>query len=445
MKPIIAIIGKPNTGKSTLFNKMLRTARLSDNTAITESTPGVTRDRNYGNAQWEGKSFIVIDTGGFYAEGLPHENHAIAAQVREQAAFAIEESDVIIHLMDGKEGINPADLELANIIRSSGKQVVWAVNKVDTPSKETGALEFYRIGADEIFPVSAMTGLGFEELMDKITSLMPKESGETDAAIENLPKIAVVGRPNVGKSTLVNSLLGKKRLVVSPLPGTTRDSIDSVCTYYGKKYLLIDTAGIRKKGKLYAIERFSVVRALKSIERADVAIIVLDASEGITEQDKKIAGLVEEQGKGSLFILNKWDAVENPEIEYKRFERELKRSMWAMRHAPFLTASAMEKTRITKIFPEIDEIMTERKKRISTPELNRFLSTAIAPKAFPSYKGKHLKFLYMTQVGTEPPAFTVFVNHPQSVKDRHLRFIEKALRLQYSFKGTPVRIYAKSK
>lgn len=445
MKPIIAIIGKPNTGKSTLFNKILRTARLSENTAITESTPGVTRDRNYGNAEWEGKSFIVIDTGGFYAEGLPHENQEIAAQVREQAAFAIEESDVIIHLMDGKEGINPADLELANIIRSSGKQIVWAVNKVDTPSKETGALEFYRIGADEIFPVSAMTGLGFEELMNKITSLMPQESGEVDAVGENLPKIAVVGRPNVGKSTLINSLLGKKRLVVSPLPGTTRDSIDSVCTYYGKKYLLIDTAGIRKKGKLYAIEKFSVVRALKSIERADVAIIVIDASEGITEQDKKIAGLVEEQGKGSLFILNKWDAVENPEIEYKRLEKELKRSMWSMKHAPFITASAMEKTRITKIFPVIDEIMTERKKRISTPELNRFLAASIAPKSFPSYKGKQLKFLYMTQVGTEPPAFTIFVNHPQSIKDRHLRFIEKALRLQYSFKGTPVRIYAKPK
>jgi GTP-binding protein len=449
MSPIVAIVGRPNVGKSTLFNRLIRTGRAKTDdypkaSAITESAPGVTRDRNYGEAEWEGTRFTAIDTGGFYPEGLPHENKEIAHQVKEQALFAIEEADIIIHLLDGREGVNPSDEELAAILRKSGKKILWVANKIDSPCKEGLSLEFYSIGADEIFPVSAVTGYGFDDLMDKIVSLMPSAKDfQPPAEEEEIPKVAIAGKPNVGKSTLINSLLGKKRLITSHIPGTTRDSIDSVCSYYGKKYLLIDTAGIRKKAKGYSIERFSVVRAMKSIERADVVIIVIDASEGIVEQDQKIAGMAEEYGKGALFLFNKWDLVKEPEAEYKKISKEIKSRLWFMPYAPFLTTSGVEKTRITKIFPAIDEIIAERKKRIPTAELNRTLEKIISSKPLPLHKGKTVKFLYMTQVETEPPAFALFVNYPEAVKGRHVRYIERALREEYSFKGTPIRIYVK--
>jgi GTP-binding protein len=450
MKPVIAIVGRANVGKSTLFNRMVRMgADRTKSTAITESIPGVTRDRNYAESEWDKKQFIVIDTGGFYAEEMPHEDKEILRQVREQAMFAIEEADLIIHLLDAKEGLNPSDMELANILRESGKKILWVANKIDTPAKEDRLLEFYRIGAEEIIPVSAVTGYGFDELMDKAAAAIPKETGIRPSEEEEMPRVAVVGRPNVGKSTLINSLLGKKRLIVSPVPGTTRDSIDSVCSYYGKKYLFIDTAGIRRRGKIYSqkfdIERFSVVRAMRSIEKADVAIIILDASEGIVEQDKKIAGVVAEYGKGALFLLNKWDIIKEPEAEYKRITQELKNKMWFMDYAPCITTSGLEKKRITKIFPLIDEIIAEREKRIPTADLNKFLSKIISAKPFPTYKGKELKFFYITQVGVKPPAFTLFVNYPSGVKDHHIRHIEKALREEYSFKGTPIRIHVKSR
>jgi len=446
MKPIIAIVGRANVGKSTLFNRMVRMgADRSKSTAITESIPGVTRDRNYAESEWDEKKFIVIDTGGFYAEEMPHEDKEILRQVREQAMFAIEEADLIIHLLDAKEGLNPSDVELANILRESGKKILWVANKIDTSSKEDRLLEFYRIGAEEIIPVSAITGYGFDELMDKAASAIPKETGIRPSAEDEMPRIAVVGRPNVGKSTLINSLLGKKRLIVSPVPGTTRDSIDSICSYYGKKYLFIDTAGIRRRGKIYSIEKFSVVRAMRSIEKADVVIIVLDASEGIVEQDKKIAGVVKEYGKGAIFLLNKWDLVKKPEAEYKRITQELKNKMWFIDYAPCITTSGLEKKRTTKIFPLIDEIIAEREKRIPTADLNKILSKIVSAKPFPSYRGKELKFFYITQVGIKPPTFTLFVNYPSGVKDHHIRHIEKALREEYSFKGTPIRIHVKSR
>ncbi len=444
MKPIVAIVGRPNAGKSSLFNRMCRKAFAEKPFAIIESTPGVTRDRNYSEAEWEGKQFIVIDTGGFYAEEMLSEEREIYKQVKEQAMLAIEESDLIIHLLDGKEGLSLSDRELANILRKSSKKVFWVINKIDTPAKENRILEFYAIGIDEAIPVSAVTGYGFDDFMDKIASAVPPKT-DMQVKAEEIPKIAIVGKPNAGKSTLINSLLGKKRLIVSPVPGTTRDAIDSICSYYGKKYLLIDTAGIKKKSKLNSIESFSVIRAIKSIERSDVTVIVIDISAGITEQDQKIAGASKEYGKGAIFLINKWDLAKEPEKEFKKIEHVLKNKMWFMDYAPFITASGIERKRITKIFPLVDEIIAERKKRIPTAELNKFLSAFASTQPFALYRGKELKLQYITQVDIEPPVFRLFVNRPLAVKDQHIRHLEKKLREEYSFKGTPIRIYVKTR
>jgi len=433
VKQIVVIVGRPNVGKSTLFNRM-----TESHTAIVEDVPGVTRDRNYLEAEWEDRHFIVVDTGGFYPE--PAED--IFLQIKEQALFAIGEGDIIIHLLDGKDGLTPADRDIAQTLRESGKKVLWAVNKIDGPTREERLYDFYAMGTDELWPVSAATGYGFDDLMDRLSSFLPiTEEAETD-----YPEVAIVGRPNVGKSTLVNTLLSKKRMIVSSVPGTTRDSIDSVCSYYGKKYLLIDTAGIKRKDMVgYSVERFSSVRALRSIERCDVALIVIDASTGIVDQDQKIAGLVEERGKGAIFLLNKWDLVERPEESYATVRDELYRKMWFMPYVPFLTVSALEKQRVTKVFSMIDEILVERKKRIPTADLNRSFREVAENMTFPLYKGREVKLYYITQVKTEPPAFTLFVNYPAALKGGHLRHIERVLRSSFSFAGTPIRIYVKGR
>lgn len=432
-KPIVAIVGRPNVGKSTLFNRI-----TESHGAIVEDIPGVTRDRNYRNAEWEGKGFIIVDTGGFY----PAPPEDIFLHIKEQAIFAIEEADVIIHLMDGKTGLTPTDMELARFLRSSGKKILWAVNKIDVPKHEERLHDFHPIGADDLWPLSAISGFGYDDLMDWLISLLPSSVEEKI----DYPKIAVIGRPNVGKSTLVNTLLGKKRMIVSPVPGTTRDSIDSVCTYYGRKYSFIDTAGLRKKGKIgYSIERFSMVRAIRSIERCNVALIVMDANEGIVEQDQRIAGMVESYGKSAVFLLNKWDLIEKPEEVYKRLGNELYKKMWFMQYTPLLTLSAIEKKRVTKIFPMIDEVIKERRKRIPTAELNRFFKDSLSKMSLPSYKGKVVKLYYITQVKAEPPSFLIFTNRPSLLKDSHLRYIEKILRDEFSFVGTPIRIYVRQR
>ncbi|MBI4689437.1 MAG: ribosome biogenesis GTPase Der [Nitrospirae bacterium] len=431
--PFVVIVGRSNVGKSTLFNRMVGIAA-----AIVEDIPNVTRDRNYMKTEWEGKAFIAVDTGGFYPE--PADD--IFRQAREQVLFAIEEAEIIIHLLDGKAGLTPADIELSNMLRRSGKKILWVVNKIDVPAGEERLYDFFALGCDELIPVSAATGYNFGELMDRIVSFLPTASSKEIT----YPGIAVVGRPNVGKSTLVNALLGKSRMIVSSIPGTTRDSVDSVCSYYKKKYLLIDTAGIRKKGKLgFSVDRFSVVRALKSIERCDVALIVLDAIGGITEQDQKIAGIVKRHAKGAIFLLNKWDMVTEPEAAYKSLLPDIERKMWFLDYAPIITISGMEKKRITKIFPVIDEIINERKKRISTAEMNRFIGAVTTAKPVPSYRGMKVKILYMTQVDTEPPSFVIFTNHPEGIKEAYVKYIERCLRDRFSFKGTPVRIYKKVK
>jgi GTP-binding protein len=434
-KPFVVIVGRPNVGKSTLFNRI-----AGGETAIVESIPGVTRDRNYQEAEWSGKSFVIVDTGGFYPE--PAED--IFPQVREQAEFAIEEADLIIHLLDGKEGLTPHDIELSRMLRASGKKVIWAVNKIDAPTREDRLYDFYPLGVEELVPLSAATGYEFDEFMDRVASLLPeRKQGKEEL---DYPRVAVVGRPNVGKSTLVNTLLGKNRMIVSPLPGTTRDSIDSVCTYYGKKYLVIDTAGIRKKGKVgYSIERYSMVRAIRSIERCDVTLVVLDASDGIVEQDRRIAGTVERYGKGVVFLFNKWDLVKEPEITYKRYMHEFRDRIWFFNHAPVLTLSGLERKRVTKVFPLIDGVVSQRKKRISTAELNTLLRETISRAPIPLHRGKTVKFYYITQVGIEPPQFVLFANYPEGVKDSSLRYVEKILREQFSFSGTPLRIFVRKR
>jgi len=432
-KPLVVIVGRPNVGKSTLFNRMTGT-----HAAIVEDIPGVTRDRNYLDALWEGKTFMLVDTGGFYLD--PPED--IFTQAKEQVLFAIDEGDIIIHLLDGKDGLTPGDLEIARLLRSSGKKVLWAVNKIDAPSRESRVYEFYRIGDEDISPLSAATGHGYEEFMDKLGTLLPEYYEEK----ADYPKIAVVGRPNVGKSTLVNALTGRKRMVVSPVAGTTRDAIDSICTYHGKQYLIIDTAGLRKKGKVsYSIERYSMVRAIRSIERCDVALVVLDMSEGITEQDQKIAGMVKEYGKGIVFLLNKWDLVADPEEAFKRVMPELYRTIWFAEYAPAVTISGASRKRITKVFPIIDEVIQERKKRIPTGELNRFFREVVSRLSLPLFRGKAVKMYYMTQVGLEPPTFVLFSNYNGAVKDAHLRFLEKRLREYFGFEGTPIRIHVRPK
>lgn len=432
-KPVVVIVGRPNVGKSTLFNRMTKS-----HVAIVDDLPGVTRDRNYLDATFEGKTFMVVDTGGFYPD--PPED--IFVQAKEQALFAIDEGDIIIHLLDGKDGLTPADMALARLIRASGKRVLWAVNKIDAHQRDSRLYDFYPIGSEDLWPISSATGYGYEEFMERLAELLPDY---TEEKVE-YPKIAVVGRPNAGKSTLVNALLGKKRMLVSPVPGTTRDAIDSICTYHGNKYLLIDTAGIRRKGKIgYSIERFSMVRAVRSIERCDIALVVFDASEGITEQDLKIAGIVKEYGKGAIFLLNKWDMVEDPDEVFKNIIPEIQRKAWFSQYAPVVTISGLVKKRITKVFPIIDVVMEERKKRISTGELNRFFREIISHISLPMYKGKEVKLYYMTQVREEPPAFVIFANYPDSIKDSHLRYIEKGLREYFGFHGTPLRIYIRAR
>jgi GTP-binding protein len=432
-KPIVAIVGRPNVGKSTLFNRM-----AGSQIAIVEDIPGVTRDRNYRDAEWEGKGFIVVDTGGFY----PKPPEDIFVHIREQAVFAIEEADIIIHLLDGKEGLIPSDMELARFLRTSGKKVLWVVNKIDGPTREERIHDFHAIGADELLPLSAATGYGYDDFMDRLTSLLPSYVEEE---IE-YPKIAVVGRPNVGKSTLINTFLGKRRMIVSPVPGTTRDSIDSICTYYGRRYLFIDTAGLKKKSRIgYSIERFSMVRAIRSIERCDVALVVMDATEGIVEQDQRIAGIVGSYGKSAVLLFNKWDLIERPEKEFKRLGKEISRKFWFMPYAPLLTVSAIEKRRVTKVFLIIDEIIRERKKRIPTAELNKFFNESLSTMVLPSYKGKAVRLYYITQVKTEPPVFVIFANYPSALTDAYIRYIEKSLRERFLFTGTPIRIYVRAR
>jgi GTP-binding protein len=444
----VVIVGRPNVGKSTLFNRLIKSNQKIK--AITDKLPGVTRDINYGLAKWDDREFSVVDTGGFFPDEKAED--IIQKQMLEQVNMAISEADLIIHLLDGKEGLLPFDIEIARRLRNTGKDIIWVINKIDNPSKLDKIYEFYSIGTDQFLPISAITGYGIEELIDKILEKIPKYY-EIKIETENLPKIAIVGRPNVGKSTIINALLGKKRMIVSPIPGTTRDAVDAVCTYYGKKYLFIDTAGLRRlsyykneRTQIAYVEKLSYFKALRSIERADIAILVIDANEGIVNQDQKIAGIVTEQKKGLILLINKWDLIPNEDKDNRVnfFKNEIKHKLWFVDYAPYLTVSGEDKTRLTKIFPLIDQILEEYHKRLSTSKLNKLFSQRLKDVVLSSH-GKELRFYYITQVGIKPPTFMTFVNDESAVKQHHIKFIENLLRETFDFKYTPLEIKIKQR
>lgn len=437
-KPVVAIVGRPNVGKSTLFNRI-----IGRNFAVVDNMPGVTRDRNYAEAEWNDKRFLLVDTGGFE----PETEDVMLSKMREQTTLAVEEADFIIFLLDGKEGLLPADIEVSHRLRASGKPVLYAANKVDGERHEGFLPDFYRLGMDTLFPVSAQHGQGFSDLMDALGSLLPDTAGEPEETpVFEIPRIAIIGRPNVGKSSFVNALMGEDRMIVSPVAGTTRDAVDSIYTYYGKKYVLVDTAGIRSRGKIsQGVEKYSVMRAMKGLERADVALILIDASEGITEQDERIAGLAHEAGKGIILVLNKWDLVPDKEEGYKRFVNEIQQRLKFVDYASVITISAATHQRITKVFEEIDKVMEETQRRVPTSELNRVFAQLVAGHEPPLYRAKRVKYYYATQVGIKPPTFVVFVNYPAGVHFSYIRYMENNLRRAFGFHGTPVRIFAKSR
>ncbi|MCX8030407.1 MAG: ribosome biogenesis GTPase Der [Thermodesulfovibrionales bacterium] len=459
MSAIVAIVGMPNVGKSTLFNRIIRIYQQNKDfiSALTDKTPGITRDKIYAQVQYKGIPFTIIDTGGLFFEDPS--TTEIDIEVMKQAMSAMEEADLILHVVDSKVGLNPYELEISQKIRQKGKKFFVVVNKIDS-SKSSSLGEFYLLGGQIIF-LSALTGEGVEELMDKITENLPIKELKKDLSYDQLielPKVAVIGRPNVGKSTFINSLLGKKRLIVSSLPGTTRDSIDTICSYYGKTYLFIDTAGIRKNlGKPFSkqrfiykssycsktlIERMCVLQTIKSIQRADIVILMLDAKEGITNQDQKIASIILEYGKGVILLFNKWDLIEEPDKFYKTLYQTILDKFWFLSYAPILTVSALNKNRITKIFPLIDEINSNRKRILSEEELENLL-LSLSSKLSLIYKTKELKIKKIKQTNITPPSFDIYINNISLIKKNIIHFIEKIFREKINFRGTPIRIFFK--
>ncbi|MCP9440710.1 MAG: ribosome biogenesis GTPase Der [Nitrospira sp.] len=436
--PLVAIIGRPNVGKSTLFNKI-----LGAKAAIVDDVPGVTRDRNYADATYRNRVFRLVDTGGLD----PSASAGMSALIRRQSELAIAESDILILLLDGRSGLTPLDQEIIRLLRGATKPVFVAVNKIDTPQAEPLTADFYRAGLDVLHPISAEHGLGVAELLDAIYPLLPP--AEESEELHQAPRIAVVGRPNVGKSTLVNALLGEERAIVSDIPGTTRDPIDSLVTHEGRRYLFTDTAGIRRRGKIdRGVEGYSVLRSLRAIGRSDLAVLVLDGTEGVTEQDTKLAGAILKQGRGCLLWVNKWDLRRSDGSARKDFELQLRRRLPFVPWAPVLYGSAIESNSASALFVRIDEVHTSFSKRIPTGILNAWLQTLLSAHPLPVRTGKPTKITksaFITQVTTKPPAFALFVGHPEDLSPAYLRFLENQLRDTYDFTGTPLRILVRKK
>ena len=429
MKPIVAIVGRPNVGKSTFFNRI-----TGSRDAIVSNLPGITRDRNYGDATWNDVAFTIVDTGGF----LSGDKDDFANEIHFQVLQAIEDADVIILLLDGKAGISPYDKDIIEILRATEKPVFYAVNKIDGLEQETKLYDFYSLGIEKLYPVSAEHRYGVYDFLDDLVSAFPKFTPEKS---EDIIKLAVVGRPNVGKSSLINHILGEKRLLVSDIPGTTRDAIDSVCSFNGKSYLLIDTAGIRRKGKVSKkIEKFSIIKALRSLDRCDVALIVMDANEGITEQDINIAGYAFERGCGCIMLLNKWDLVEKDSKTAKKYYEQLRMESKFLSFAPAITISALTGLRVPKIFTYVDEVYSQYAARITTGQLNRIMELAIKKTEPSLHRGKRLKFYYATQVTAKPPTFVCFVNYPDAVHFSYKRYLINQIREQAKLDKTPIKL-----
>ncbi len=436
--PLIAIIGRPNVGKSTLFNRILGTKA-----AIVDDVPGVTRDRHYADGSYCGRPFRLVDTGGLE----PAATAGMIALIKHQSQLAIAEADILILLMDGRAGLTPADEEIVTLLRGAKKPVFVAINKIDTPKTEALLADFYKLGFDQLHPVSAEHGLGVDELLEAIMPLLPEPA--EDAPASEIPRIAVVGRPNVGKSTLVNTLFGQERMVVSDVPGTTRDAIDTLVTWQGRKYLFTDTAGIRRRGRVErGIEGYSVARAMRAMGRSDIAVLVVDGVEGITEQDTKIIGLVLKQGRAFVLLVNKWDLRSGEAGARDRYTQELKRRLPFVPWVPVLFGSAMKPDSVAQLFPLLDRVAASFMGRIPTGKLNKFLQELLVIHPMPVRKGRPGKTTlsaYMTQVSTRPPAFALFVGHPENVTANYQRLLENRLRESFEFPGTPLRILIRKK
>jgi GTP-binding protein len=428
-KPLVALVGRPNVGKSTLFNRL-----IAEPLAIVEDVPGTTRDRLYADAEWGGITFTFIDTGGLLPESLDD----LASSVRQQVTVAIAESDVIVFLVDVKEGPTAVDVEIAQLLRRSSKPVILAVNKADNQDRRQEAVAFYELGLGDPIPLSALHGTGTGDLLDAVLKVVPSDTREEPA---QGTRIAIVGRPNVGKSSLLNAILGEERMIVSEKPGTTRDAVDSLIEWDGEPVILIDTAGIRRRGRIApGIEKYSVIRAMRAIQRADVALLLLDATEGVTEQDAHIAGYVVEEGKGLAIVVNKWDLVEKDTHTMQQYTVEIRRVLKFVAYSPMVFVSATSGQRVKNVIDIALVVQEARSKRIPTGELNRVVGEAVAKHAPPSKRGKRLRIYYGTQVGVAPPTFVFFVNDRELVHFSYQRYLENQLRAAFGFEGSSLRM-----
>jgi ribosome-associated GTPase EngA len=433
-KPIVAVVGRPNVGKSTFFNRV-----VGKRVSIIDDTPGVTRDRIYAEAEWRNISFALIDTGGIE----PDSTEIIPSQMRAQAEIAMETADVILFMVDGKEGLTANDREVADMLRRTHKKIVLAVNKVDNPEKYSDYYDFYELGVGDPVPVSAANMLGIGDLLDLIVDDFPAGAGKEE---EEATGIAVIGKPNVGKSSLINALLGENRVIVSPIAGTTRDSIDTPFERDGEKYLLIDTAGIRRRSKVDEdIERYSVIRAVAAIERSDVCLIMIDAQDGVTEQDKKIAGLAHEAGKGIVIVVNKWDLIEKETNTMKQFTEKVRAELVFLSYAPVIFISVLTGQRMDNVIKEAKIVAENRKKRVPTGQLNSLITDAVMMQQTPSDKGKHLRIYYAAQVGVEPPLFSFKINSRELMHFSYARYLENKIRDAFGFEGTSIKFVFKEK
>lgn len=435
MLPVVSIVGRPNVGKSTIFNRLIGERR-----AIVHDEYGVTRDRHYGESYWNGREFTIIDTGGY----LPDDMDVMVVGIREQVHIALEESDVVLFVVDVESGMNTLDKSVANLLRQQEKPVIIITNKADNEVRRLNSSEFYELGFEEIFPISAISGSGTGELLDRVVELLPDiENDEEDEA----PKLAFIGRPNVGKSSLVNALLNDERSIVTDIAGTTRDTINSRLNFNGKDYILVDTAGLRKRVKVKEnIEFYSTVRTEKAIRECDVAVLILDADRGFEDQDKRVLREAERFNKGLIIVLNKWDLIEDKDTNtVKEFETYIYESVPQFSYVPIVTISALNKKRIHRVIEVADTVLEERKKQISTSELNDYLEDILSSRPLPMKRGKQLKINYMSQVKSNPPVFKFFMNNPQDMPPNYRRFLENKIRDRYKFTGVPITMTFKQK